>query len=150
MYEILLHLSDRPSPLTYTIDPVSLRESRIDKLGRNIVRDLLNVFNMFVDFEQDYHLLRFFSQDSLSNNPAPQDSMHGKIIELTQKLEQLYAELDLPRGDGSATKRWWDVTRIRHILHNLEVYYKRKEECKIEYKNLRRRQCKQELNHRIL
>ena len=150
--QIMLQLASPVQPqISQEVNFQSLRspdfQAISEKRLKSISKDFIEVLNLFVDYEQSYLTMGYFNADFVI---MPQDSLYVKLSNLSTRLEGVISEIELPKENGGATKRWWQVARIRHILHNIEVYYKAKEKMIIEYKNLKTKRTKNDCNHRIL
>ena len=53
----------------------------------------------------------------------------------------LLKDLEQPK-DGFASSRWWEIARLRHILHNIEMYYKNRQKTMVVYQELKQKKSK--------
>jgi hypothetical protein len=53
----------------------------------------------------------------------------------------LLKDLEQPK-DGFASSRWWEIARLRHILHNIEMYYKNRQKTMVVYQELKLKKSK--------
>lgn len=51
-------------------------------------------------------------------------------------LGLLLKDLEQPK-DGFASIKWWEIARLRHILHNIEMYYKNRQKTMVVYQELK-------------
>lgn len=135
LVDALNQLFQQCTPTVYTsLDTMQLKDGAPSKTSMNsLLKHIIIVLQAFVDFEQNYHTMRFLDTAQQMDYSNP---LHVRVQQVGEKLAKVLIGLQQPI-DGFASLQWWICARLRHIFHNMEVYITKKQYMSIEYKEFK-------------